>query len=337
MSGNYCVETALGPVPAVELGRVLMHEHIAMLNPEIQFNYPGQVKPWEEDDKIGEAAQVLNELKGAGIDSLVDVTVVPMGRNLERIRRIAERTQLNILVATGLYVLDRLPPTFAHLDWSPDDDPLTRLFVSDIREGSPVGGIRASIIKCATDVAGMTDDCERVLNACARAHLETGVPITTHTHAASHGGLEQQRVFEGAGVDLTNVIIGHCGDTTDLDYLERLLERGSYLGMDRFGLDNICPFEDRVATVAELCSRGYAERLLLSHDKAFHNDWASDRLLAQLPNRSFLHVTDDVLPALRARGVTETQLDQMMIENPRRILGISGRSPANQRSASHIA
>jgi phosphotriesterase-related protein len=337
VNAHHAVETARGPVPVTELGRVLMHEHIAILNPEIQLNYPGKVKPWDEDEKVREAIEVLDEVKAAGIDSLVDVTVVPMGRNTERIRRISEATRLNIIVATGLYVLDRLPPTFAHLEWHRGHDPLVALFVADIEEGCGGGSVRASIIKCATDAVGMTEDCERVFRACAKAHLLTGAPITTHSDAAIQGGLDQQRVLLSEGVDLGNAIIGHCGDTTDLDYLERLLDGGSCLGMDRFGLDTMCPFADRVETVAELCSRGYADRLVLSHDKAFHNDWASDRLLAKLPNRSFLHLTSDVVPALRERGVSDSQVDQMLIENPRRLFGIAGARRANPRSGERVA
>ena len=96
--------------------------------------------------------------------------------------------------------------------------------------------MRAGILKVATDEQGVTADVEATLRGVARAHLQTGVPISTHTHAATRRGLEQQDVFEQEGVDLTRVVIGHSGDSDDLDYLEALMARGSYLGMDRFGL-----------------------------------------------------------------------------------------------------
>lgn len=313
------IQTARGPVETGTLGRVLMHEHLVMLNPEIEANYPGRVKPWDEEAKVTDAALTMNELKAGGIDTLVDLTVIPMGRDVNRIRRIAEQTELNIIVATGIYTLTELPPPLAQLGMGRQPDPLIDLFVSDIENGTATSGVRSAVIKCATDAAGLTPDCERVLRACAKAHRRTGVPISTHTHAASRSGVDQQRIFADEGVDLTRVIIGHCGDTTDIDYLEQLLAAGSYLGMDRFGLDFVCSFEDRVRTVAMLCERGYAERMVLSHDKSFHNDWASDELLAKLPNRNYLHITNDVLPALREHGVNDSQIEQMLVENPRRI------------------
>src|SRR5690606_29175107 len=107
---------------------------------------------------------------------------------------------------------------------------------------------------------------QRVFRAAARAHLVTGVPITTHTSAAMKGGSEQQDFLQAEGVSLENVIIGHCGDSEDLDYLRAIMDRGSTIGMDRFGLDNYLSTEKRVATVVSLCAEGYADRVTLSHD-----------------------------------------------------------------------
>src|SRR4029077_19124371 len=108
------------------------------------------------------------------------------------------------------------------------------MFVKDIEEGIADTGGKAAILKCATDRPGVTPGVERVLRAVAQAHLRTGVPISTHTHAATERGLEQQRICAEEGVDLSRVVIGHSGDTTDLDYLEELIGNGSYIGMDRF-------------------------------------------------------------------------------------------------------
>jgi phosphotriesterase-related protein len=168
---------------------------------------------------------------------------------------------------------------------------------------------------------------ERVLRAVARAHHATGVPITTHTHAHTKRGLDQQRIFADEGVDLGRVIIGHSGDTTDLDYLEEMIAAGSYLGMDRFGLDNILSFDDRVDTVVTMCQRGYANRMVLAHDASCHIDWLPEAALpVVLPNWHYLHIHHDVLPALRQRGVTEEQITAMLVDNPRAIFSNTGAS-----------
>ena len=194
------------------------------------------------------------------------------------------------------------------------------MFLSDIREGIADTGVKAAILKCATDTRGVTPGVERVLRAVAKAHRATGVPISTHAHARNRGGLEQQRIFEEEGVDLSRVIIGHCGDTTDVGYLEQLMEKGSFIGMDRFGIDAILPFDRRVDTVAGLCRNGYAGKIVLSQDAACYNDnYPEESLAKAAPNWNYLHVMNDVVPALKARGVTDEQISTMLIHNPRRI------------------
>lgn len=111
------------------------------------------------------------------------------------------------------------------------------------------------------------------MRAVAQAHLRTGAPITVHTSAHAQTGLTAQEILRSEGVDLGAVVIGHSGDTSEPDYLHRLIDNGSYLGMDRFGLDILLPTDERVATVATLARQGLADRMVLSHDASCHIDW----------------------------------------------------------------
>ena len=320
------IPTVRGPVDTGALGRTLMHEHVFVLTPEIQDNYD---TPWgDEEDRIADAVKRLNELKAAGIDTIVDLTVTGLGRYIPRIQRIAEQTDINIVVATGLYTYNEVPHYFhfrgpGTLLGGPEL--MVEMFVHDIKEGIADTGVRAGILKCATDEPGVTPGVERVLRAVAAAHRETGVPISTHTHPATRRGLEQQKVFAEEGVDLSRVVIGHSGDTTDVAYLEEVIANGSYIGMDRFGIDVILPFEERVGIVATMCERGHAERMVLSHDAACHNDWLDDEVIAEVtPRWHYLHITNDVVPALKERGVTDDQIHQMLVTNPRKVFEKQG-------------
>jgi phosphotriesterase-related protein len=204
-------------------------------------------------------------------------------------------------------------------------EPMVDMFIRDIEHGIADTGVKAAILKCATDEPGVTTGVERVLRAVAEAHRRTGVPISTHTHAATRRGLEQQGIFADEGVDLTRVVIGHSGDTTDLDYLEELIGNGSYIGMDRFGADVFLPFEERVNTVAAMCARGHADKMVLSHDAACFIDWLPEEMVpVVLPNWHYLHIHNDVIPALKDRGVTDEQLTTMLVDNPRRIFENQG-------------
>jgi phosphotriesterase-related protein len=303
-----------------------MHEHVFIMTTEILLNYPDA---WgDEAKREADAIARLDELKSRGVDTIIDLTVVGLGRYIPRIARIAAGTDLNIVVATGLYTYNDVP-FFFHFrgPGTPlgGDEYMADMFVHDIEHGIADTGVRAAVLKCATDEPGVTPGVERVLRAVAQAHRQTGVPISTHTHAATRRGLEQQRIFAEEGVDLSRVVIGHCGDSTDIGYLEELIGNGSYIGMDRFGLDTFLDTEQRVNTVATMCERGHADKMVLSHDASCFMDWLPEELVpVAMPNWHYLHISDDVLPALKERGVTDEQITTMLVDNPRRIFAAQG-------------
>ena len=326
MTGQSEVETIRGAIPTSDLGVTLMHEHVFVLSPEIMANHP---EGWgDEKDREDAAVEKLNALKAIGVDSIVDPTVIGIGRYIPRIQRVAARTDLQIVVATGLYTYNDVPMYFHFTGPGTalgGAETMTELFVRDITKGIADTGVKAAILKCATDAHGLTPGVERVLRAVAAAHRATGVPITTHTHAHSRRGLDQQRILAEEGVDLSRVIIGHSGDTKDIAYLEELIAAGSYLGMDRFGVDNILSFDDRVDIVAQMCERGHADKMVLAHDASCYIDWLPEAALPLvLPNWHYLHIHNDVLPALRARGVSEDQITTMLVDNPRAIFSHGG-------------
>jgi len=322
-SASASVATVRGPVAAGALGTTLMHEHVFVLNAEIQQNRTD----WDEEERVADAVARLTEAAALGVETIVDVTVLGLGRYVPRLQRIAEATPVNIVVATGVYTYGDVPFWFYERRpkrGRPDTDPMVEFFVSDITAGIADTGVRAGILKCATAERGLTPDVERILRAVAHAHRATGVPITTHSVAALRNGLDQQRIFAEEGVDLANVIIGHSGDTDDLDYLRQLMDAGSTIGMDRFGIDTLLPLEQRVATVAALCREGYADRMVLSHDAACWLDWfdpdRGEALREALPNWHYRHISEAVLPALDQLGVGAADIETMLVGNPRRLL-----------------
>jgi phosphotriesterase-related protein len=295
-----------------------MHEHIFVLSEGVAANFPSV---WDADAYKNVAVDTLRRLKERGVSTLVDMTVLGTGRNVPLVQRVARESGLQVIVATGLYTYDTLPHYFATRSIDEMVDP----FVRDVTDGVQGTSVKAAILKCATDNPGVTPGVEKVLRAVARAHRRTGVPISTHTEARTHQGLAQQDVFESEGVDLSRVVIGHCGDTDDIAYLARILERGSYVGMDRFGLDIFLPTDRRVSTIAQLCELGHAGRMVLSQDAAVYMDWFTPEILKALgANWNHFHIVDNVLPALRQAGVSDEQVRLMTVENPRRIFENGG-------------
>jgi len=313
------IASVRGPVELGKLGTTLMHEHVFVLSEELRTNYPTY---WDEEKRVSDAIDKLRKLKAVGVDTIVDPTVVGLGRYIPRIVRINAEVDINIIPATGIYTYNELPFFFHYTGPGTmfgGDEPMVDLFVRDIEEGIAGTTVKAAFLKCAIELQGLTPGVERAMRAVAGAHNRTGVPITVHTNVHNKSGTVAQQVFREEGCDLSKIVIGHSGDSTDLAYLIELMEAGSFIGMDRFGIDVLLPFEDRVSTVAELCKRGYAERMVLSQDASCFIDWLPQALIPEmLPDWTFTHIHEKVLPALRERGVTEEQITTMMVDNPRR-------------------
>jgi phosphotriesterase-related protein len=315
------VQTLRGALDTSQLGRVLVHEHVFVMDPEYVMNYRPD---FDEDEAVAGAVAELNGLKALGIDTIIDLTVLGLGRNVPRVARVAHATDLNIIVATGAYTFDHVPEPFSF--WGPGllcdaaEEPMAALFIRDITEGIAGTALKAGALKCAIDTPGMTAGVERVMRAVAKAHMATGAPISVHTAPLVETGLDAQRVFAEEGVDLRDVIIGHSGDSTDVDYLMKLADRGSILGMDRFGIDFVTTTAERVSTIAELIRRGYTDRLALSHDCACWADYLPTNELRHqlLPDHRYHHICRTVVPSLLEAGVSQRDLDAMFIDNPRR-------------------
>jgi len=303
-----------------------MHEHVFVLNADVQQNYPDE---WgDEDARVADAVSKLTALVDAGVRTIVDPTVIGLGRYIPRIQRIAEQVPgLNIVVATGCYTYDDVPfffhyrgPALNEAMGAEVPDPMVDMFVGDIREGIAGTGARAGMLKCAIDHQGLTAGVERVMRAVAKAHRQTGVPITVHTHPGSQQGLAAHRVLADEGVDSRRVVLGHSGDSTDADHLTALAEAGFVLGMDRFGINLDTTFEARADIVVEMCRRGYADQMVLVHDASCYIDWLAPGVMELLPQWHYLHIEQDVLPYLREHGVTEEQIITMLVDVPRRVL-----------------
>jgi phosphotriesterase-related protein len=332
------VETARGPVDLVNLGPTLMHEHVFVLSTEYTQNYGSDW--WDEEAMVARAIDRLNAVYAKGIHTIVDPTVWGLGRYIPRIQRIAAETPVNIVVATGLYAYEELPHQYEHRGPGLAIDipePMVTDFSRDITEGIAGTGVKAAFLKCCMETPEPSLGVERIARAIARTHVETGAPITVHTSGPHQTGRIAVRIFREEGVDLSKVVIGHAGDSNDLDYLTELADAGVVLGLDRFGLDLYNPTAERVKTIAALAARGYAGSMVLAHDANCFIDYfgaAHDHVRAAvLPNWHYEHISDDVLPALLASGVTQEQIDTMMVENPVRYF-TPAKGPATNGAAS---
>lgn len=307
------VETATGPIDTAELGFTLSHEHVS-----IGFSGSHAIPEFlDRDATLERAVRDLTEAKGGGVDTIVDVAPYDQARDVRLQAEVSGKSGVNIIVSTGTWL------DVPHLFEMVPIDRIADFYAREISEGIEGTGIRAGIIKCASDKGGVTPGQERVLRAAARASMRTNTPIMTHTWAPEHIGEQQAAVFEDEGVDPDRVCIGHSNDTTDLGYLTGLLRRGYWLGMDRHKEAGLMgsSWQERTVVLKQLIDAGWGHRMLIAHDwdSTIGLSSPEDRAArdAQNPDR-WLFITRKVLPRLRSLGASDDDIRKLTVDNPRR-------------------
>ena len=309
------LETVLGPIESDDLGFTLSHEHVGTNAAGLRHTYPEFI---DRDGIVEQSTAALKEAYSEGLRTIVDVSTFDLGRDIETIAQVSRQSGVNILVATGNHLA--VPRPFG--DVAPDV--IAPMYVREIEKGIEETGIKAAVIKVASDRGGITQPQEVILRAAARAHLQTGAPISTHTWSPDRVGDEQVAVLEEEGVDLNRVYIGHSNDDTDLAYLLGLLDKGVWLGLDRYPggrVPGTPDWEGRTEVAWKLMSAGFTERIMLSHDysvpKARHGAEVQEERRRANPD-GYNFISRKVLPRLRELGATENDIHQLMVVNPRK-------------------
>ncbi len=307
----------LGPLSGEDLGFTLMHEHVMVAASGLSRHYPDLLGPNRE----ARAIAALKRAKDNGIDTMVDATTFDLGRDPELLKAVAAGSGVNLINVTGWW-LD--VPRFMH---GVGPNQMAREFVRDIEEGFRGTDVRAGLLKCAADFEGVTPMLEVMARAVARAHRETGVPIMVHSYPTGQVARRQIEIFREERVDLSRVKIDHSNDTTDTEYLEWILDQGCYLGLDRYPGRNVSPHM-RTVTLKRLMDMGYTDRLCPAHDCIclhIHKENPDGSLpeeheFQRSNPEQYLYIHRFVIPDLKEMGVTDTEIDALFVDNPRRFL-----------------
>ena len=311
------INSVLGPLDTADLGFTLSHEHVLVTSAGILQTYPEFV------DRAGlmeESIDIFGRAYAEGVRTIIDLTTMDLGRDVKFLEQVSRESGVQIICATGVW-LD-IPRAF----WDATPDMVAPLFIREIEVGIDQTGIKAGIIKVATDGEGVTREGEVILLAAARAHKVTGAPISTHTWAPARVGEDQLRIFREEGVDADRVYVGHSDNTDDLDYLKRLLDHGAWVGLDmlmEFGSDPGTPdLERRIQTAKALIDAGYGHRLMMGQDWLVTTDLFGGKNVAEEIKRrnpdGYLTISRQVLPRLIELGVSQEVTNQIMVDNPRR-------------------
>jgi phosphotriesterase-related protein len=314
------LETVTGSISPDALGKTLMHEHLLIGYPgsECDTATPGP----DARERVKRCVDKIEEMKSLGFSSMLDPCPSDLGRDVELMAEVAQKTNFQIICATGLYKQSEGSFPYWHFRqaFGPTVDAMAEIFIRDITQGIGTTGIKAGIIKVATGSGEMTDYERGIFEAAAKASAETGAPITTHTDQGTIGDLQQQ-VLTDNGALAHRIIIGHSCGTSDHDYHMKIARGGSYMGFDRFGLDMLQPDDERVAALTKLIQAGAGDRVVVSHDSVWC--WRgqpfppeAEAAMSQTWNPS--HFSLRIVPKLKDRGISDEQIDALLVDNPRR-------------------
>ena len=335
------IKTVTGVIDRKGLGITATHEHVlldltafyqALPVPGIDDPATQKVEMWNlgilsrdcyalkdnlllADEDV--AADELMFFKNAGGNTIVDASLPGIGRNPKALRRIAEKTGLNIIMGTGFYVGETHPKA---LD-SMTDEAIGDLMVGELTEG--VDGICAGYIG-EIGISEIFDDKERrVLRAAAIAHKKTGAAINVHINPWTTNGIEAADILLSAGVAPDKICISHVDVENREDYIYALLQKGVYVEFDNFGKEYYIRREvrnsgyglfvhdtERVTLLKKLIDDGFVNQLLLACDVCLKN------LLHKYGGWGYDHVLSNIVPMMEDEGITQEQILTMLQKNP---------------------
>jgi phosphotriesterase-related protein len=309
------VQTVTGPLSVDDLGATLIHEHVVTGMPG--WDTDPNAPRWKRQDMLQIAKDKIAEMQDAGIRAMVDPCPSDLARDIEFSAEVSQATGFPIVAAAGLYNEFFGLTAYWKMRGMMGADVAQEMadaFIHELTQGVGASGVKPGIIKVATGSGAVTDYERQVFKAATRAAIETGVPIISHTDDGVLGE-EQQAMFAEGGLPPHRAIVGHSCGTNDHDYHWRLVEGGTYVGFDRFGLEAINSDEKRAASMLKLIERGASTRLLVAHDTVWC--WLGKPFTAN-PTWRPSRFSQDVVPMLKAGGASDEHIDQILVQNPRR-------------------
>jgi phosphotriesterase-related protein len=312
------IRTVLGDIRPDELGRTNVHEHLLQRSPLLRGE--------ELDDIERSLAEVL-ELRDAGMDALVELTTIGIGRDPCGIAEIAARSGLKIVLATGIHREAHYPPE--HPIHRIEPRQYAHWFIQDIREGcdafdyrGPTAqptGIRAGVIKVGTGYWSISPFEHRVFESAAKAHVETGAPLVCHLEMGT-AAWEVLELLRAMGVPHDRVLLAHVDRNPDPGLHTELAAAGAYLGYDGMARSKYWPDSMLLDCLVQVANAGGADRLTLGGDVARRSSF---RAYGGLPGLAYL--PRRFIPRLREMAGQEL-VHTILVANPARFLAFIPRA-----------
>ena len=257
-------------------------------------------------DQYDLICQEMKDLRALGVSNIIEMTNRYMGRNPQFMLDLMRDTGINVVACTGYYQDAFFPEHVA----ARSVEQLAQEMVDEIVIGIDGTELKAGIIaEIGSSEGVITPLEEKVFIAAARAHIETGRPISTHT-SFSTMGVEQLALLQAHGVDLSRVTVGHCDLKDNLDTILRMIELGAYVQFDTIGKNNYYPDEKRIAMLHAIRDRGLLSHVMLSMDITRRSHLKANG------GNGYDYLLTTFIPQLRQSGFSQADVDMMLRDNP---------------------
>lgn len=340
--GQKLIRTVLGDMPADLLGKTLAHEHV-YIDYRCAWSPPSDELSYLVDSKVStsiidivrnnahhsldnlilnnedEAVSELTFFKQAGGNAVIALSSGGLHQNVLGLKNIAQRTGLQIITGCGYYRYI----AFSDDELAMSSEQMQEEIVRSVNVGIGDSGIRAGIIGEVGTSYPLHPFEERSLIASARAQIHTGVSINVHPEVWEHGHIDVLNILEKAGADMTRIVMSHMDELIEPDWCLSVAQRGVYISFDTFGSEFVCDGieepkdHDRIYLLLYLLDKGYEDKIVISHDICYKIQ------LKKYGGRGYDHILNNVLPELVKRGVNQTVLDKILVNNPKHLLSIN--------------
>ena len=303
--------TVLGPVPPDQLGVTLLHEHLIF---DLRFSDPDENRRMVDP---AVAVEDMRRLSAAGGRALVEQSCQGIGRNPYLLRQIAEQCHIHIIASTGFYRVGAHPAYVS----TESVQPLADRMIRDVKEGIDGTDVRAGLIaEIATEgAAPFTEVQLKVYRAAALAQRATGLSISAHCWCGG-GALPLIELLAAAGVPAERILIHHVGaNRTPLQTAIEILATGARIMVDCVGYTEADGFigwddHDRADFVAALFQHNYGDQVTISKDLCRKSHFT------RFGGHGHRYLLAEFVPMLRNAGLSDANLQQLLVETPRRIL-----------------
>jgi phosphotriesterase-related protein len=300
------VMTVRGQLAARAMGVTLTHEH-ALANFQPYDEWERAPRAYDRADVERVVLPFLRRIAGLGCKSFVDATAVGLGRDPLLLRQLSEASGLHILTTTGNYAAAdyKFLPRYAYEE---SVEVLAARWIREWHEGIAGTGIRPGFIKLGFNGGPLSEVERKLIRAGALAHRETGLTIGAHTGRAV-AAYEQLAELQQAGIDASAWIWIHAQNEDDPTQYLAAATRGAWISLDGVSAENMAKHVDRIVALRDT---GFLDRVLVSQDAGWYSVGQPDGGVF----RPYDTVFTALIPALRARGFSQGEIDQIFVSNP---------------------